>query len=255
MKIYTKTGDDGSTGLLSNARVRKNDPRIEAIGDVDELNASLGVVLTQLSTAAHSARGWLEAIQNDLFVIGAILGTSSSETRAQASLPSARVESLEQQIDQLEKNLKPLKFFILPQGTPCAAWLHLSRSFARRAERRVVALDAQDKIGPPILMYLNRLSDFLFVLARWVNQQEGGTETAWINPSGVAPGQLKPDMLSASLQKLDQEKQRRKSLFEKTTTDLQKKKAEAEKNFQNSVDQIKKEGGKVEPPIRPIDLD
>src|SRR2546430_17535047 len=120
----------------------------------------------------------------------------------------------------MERTLKPLNAFILPQGTPCAAWLYLSRSIARRAERGIVALEAQEKIAPAILIYLNRLSDFLFVLARWVNQQEDGTETAWMNPSGGSSGQPQPDRLSASLGKLEQEKERRKWLFEKTTTDL-----------------------------------
>jgi cob(I)alamin adenosyltransferase len=255
MKIYTKTGDDGTTGLLGGARLRKDAVRIEAYGEVDELNAGLGVVLANLPSSAHSARGWLDTVQNDLLVIGAILATLPQENRKHATLSPIRIANLEQQIDQMEKILKPLKNFILPQGTPCASFLHLSRAICRRAERRVVALDSLEKIDASVLVYLNRLSDFLFVLARWVNQQEGGTETAWINPSGETLGQPQPDRLSASLQKLEQEKQRRKSLFEKTTTDLQKKKAEAEKSFQQSVEQIKKEGGQVDRPVRDIDLD
>jgi hypothetical protein len=187
--------------------------------------------------------------------VGAILATPAQEKRQHAALAPARVEALEQQIDQMEKTLKPLKHFILPQGTPCGSFLHLSRAVCRRAERRVVALDSQEKVNPFVLTYLNRLSDFLFVLARWVNHQEGGTETAWINPSGELPGLPEPDKLTASLGKLEQEKERRKSLFEKTSSELQKKKAEAEKSFQQSVEQIKKDGGKVEKEIRPIDLD
>ena len=164
------------------------------------------------------------------------------------------METLEQQIDQMEKSLKPLQHFILPQGTPCAAFAHLGRAVCRRAERRVVALDSHEKLSPLIPAYLNRLSDFFFVLARWVNRQEGGTETAWINPLGD-PGAPQPDKLSASLGKLEHEKERRKSLFEKTSEELQKKKAEAERNFRQNVDQIRKEGGKVEKPVREIDLD
>jgi cob(I)alamin adenosyltransferase len=255
MKIYTKTGDDGTTGLFGNARVRKDALRIEAYGEVDELNASLGVVIAHLPSLAHSARGWLDAIQSDLFILGALLATPPQAERKPAALPPQRVQALEEQIDQMEKNLKPLKNFILPQGTPCAAFLHLCRAISRRAERRVVALDSQEKVDPLILIYMNRLSDFLFVLARWVNFQEGGTETAWINPSGDSPGQPQADRLTASLGKLEMEKERRKSLFEKTTSDLQKKKAEAEKLFKQNVDQINKEGGKVEKPVREIDLD
>jgi cob(I)alamin adenosyltransferase len=254
MKIYTKTGDDGTTGLLGNARVRKDDVRIEAYGQVDEVNAALGVVLAYLPTAANAARGWLDAIQSDLFVIGAALATPSNSARPPIQLPPQRTDTLEQQIDQMEKNLKPLKNFILPQGTPCTAYVHLARAISRRAERRVVALSAQDKVDPAIGIYLNRLSDYLFVLARWVNHQEGGTETAWIHPAGDTAGP-QVDRLSASLGKLEMQKERRKSLFEKTTSDIQKKKADADKLFQQNIDQINKDGGKVEKPVREIDLD
>lgn len=254
MKIYTKTGDDGTTGLLGNSRVRKDAMRIEATGEVDETNALIGILLAHLPPAAHAARGWLDAIQNDLFIVGAVLATPASSSRKFAELPPTRIETLEQQIDQMEKNLKPLQNFILPQGTPCAAFLHWARAVCRRAERRVVALDGQEKLNPVVITYLNRLSDFLFVLARWVNHQEGGTETAWINPLGN-PSAPQPDKLSASLGKLEMEKERRKSLFEKTSEELKKKKAEAERNFRQNVDQINKDGGKVEKDVRPIDLD
>ncbi len=254
MKIYTKTGDDGTTGLLGNSRVRKDALRIEVVGAVDEINAALGVALAHLPSAAHAARGWLEAIQNDLFIVGAVLATPPSSSRTFAELPPTRVEALEQQIDQIEKNLKPLQNFILPQGIPCAAFLHGARAVCRRAERRIVTLHSQEKLNPLMLIYLNRLSDFLFVLARWVNHQENGTETAWINPLGD-PGSPQPDKLRASLGKLEMEKERRKSLFEKTSEELQKKKADAERHFKQNVEQIKKDGGKVEKDVRPIDLD
>jgi hypothetical protein len=117
----------------------------------------------------------------------------------------------------------------------------------------VVALAAEEKLDRAVVPYLKRLADFLFVLGRWVNHKAGGTETTWINPSGTDQG-LKPDKLSASLQKLEEEKKRRQSLFEKTASQLQKKKEEAEKNFLDGVDQIKKEGGQVEKPLRDIDL-
>jgi cob(I)alamin adenosyltransferase len=251
MKIYTKTGDDGTTGLLGSARVRKNDPRIAAVGDIDEVNAALGVVLAHLP-AGNAARGWLDLIQADLFSIGAITATPADNPRRHATLPAARVEALEQQIDQMEKTLKPLTAFILPQGTAAAAFLHLARAIARRAERQVVTLDSQSKLDPVIVTYLNRLSDFLFVLARWVNHQAGGSETTWINPTGQGPH---TDRMAASLGKLEMEKERRKSLFEKTTSELQKKKEEAEKLFRQNVDQINQQGGTVEKPVREIDLD
>lgn len=254
MKIYTKTGDDGSTGLFGNARVPKDHPRIEAYGTVDELNAALGMILSSLPGSAHAARGWLETIQADLFVLGSLLATPSSSKSPVTVLSPSRVEALEHQIDQMEKELKPLKNFILPQGTLCASTTHLARAISRRAERRIVSLAAQEPLDALLIIYTNRLSDFLFVLARWINQKEGGTETAWINPAGSGQGP-QPDKLSASLQKLEDEKKRRQSLFEKTAQDLQKKKESAAKNFQESVEQIKKDGGKVEPTVRPIDLD
>ncbi len=254
MKIYTKTGDDGSTGLTGHTRVRKDALRIEAIGEVDELNAGIGVVLAHLPSSVNSARGWLDTVQSNLYIVGALLATPPQDSRQPTVLPPARVEALEQQIDQMEKNLNPLKNFILPQGTPCTSFLYLTRAICRRAERRIVALSGQEKVDLLIFTYLNRLSDFLFVLARWVNAQEGGTETAWINPFGDTRGPHQ-DRLSASLGKLEQEKERRKSLFEKTSSELQKKKEEAEKNFRQSVEKINKDGGKVEKDIRPIDLD
>jgi cob(I)alamin adenosyltransferase len=254
MKIYTKTGDDGTTSLFGGGRLRKDAPRIEAYGEIDELNAALGVALAQLSDSAQRVRGWLTAIQSDLFLIGTLLATPPNEA-PQATLPAVRVEALEQSIDAMEKDLKPLKNFVLPQGSSGVASAHLARAVARRAERRVVALAAQEKVDPGVGVYLNRLSDFLFVVARWVHAKEGGVETAWINPSGDASAGPQPDRLAASLQKLQADKERRKSLFEKAATDLQKRKQEAEKSFEEQVDQIKKEGGTVEKPIRPMDLD
>ena len=259
MKIYTKTGDDGSTGLLGNARVRKDSARIEAFGAVDEINAAAGVILAHLPAPASAARGWLESIQNDLFILGAMLATppqsarrTSGEARHQAAARPFAGPPPRPPGNPPPPN--PPKPFTAPKGRPCAAFAHLGRAVCRRAERRVVALDSHEKLSPLIPAYLNRLSDFFFVLARWVNRQEGGTETAWINPLGD-PGAPQPDKLSASLGKLEHEKERRKSLFEKTSEELQKKKAEAERNFRQNVDQIRKEGGKVEKPVREIDLD
>ncbi len=253
MKIYTKTGDDGSTGLFGNKRVRKDDLRLEAYGSVDELNAGLGVLLARLPDSAGEAAAWLTAIQNDLFVVGAILATPP-EHASKSVLPPARTQDLESRIDQLEKDLKPLKNFILPQGTLAASLAHLARAICRRAERHIVSLHTLEPVNAGLLAYINRLSDFLFVLARWINVREGGTETPWLHTSGAGAGP-KPDVLNASLQKLEEEKKRRQSLFEKTASSLQKKKESAVKNFEKNVEQIKREGGKVDPTIRPIDLD
>src|SRR5438105_2712329 len=120
MKIYTKTGDDGTTGLVGGSRVHKDALRIEAYGDVDELNAALGVVLAHLPRAAQAARGWLETVQSDLFIVGVLLATPASAAKKVTALAPTRAEALEQQIDQMEQSLKPLKNFILPQGGPCA---------------------------------------------------------------------------------------------------------------------------------------
>lgn len=260
MKIYTRTGDDGTTGLLGNSRVKKDDPRIEAVGAVDELNASVGVVIAHLPIAAQKVRPWLDTIQSDLFVIGALLATPEGAGKTFATLPPTRVTALEEQIDQMETDLPALKNFILPQGNTGAAFTHLARAVGRRSERRIVTLAAQHPIDALVITYINRLADFLFVLARWINKHEGGLETAWIpNPSAAgkasaapAPG---PDRLDATLKKLEHEKQGRQTLFEKAAAEMQKKKEQADRAFRQGVDQIKKDGGKVEPPPSPFDLD
>ena len=257
MTIYTKTGDDGTTGLLGNARIRKDTPRIRACGSVDETNAALGVILAHLTSDSQFVRGWMEAIQSDLFIIGAILATAPSDKSRHAVLAESQIQALETHIDKMEKDLPPLKNFILPQGTPAAAFAYLARAVARRAERDVVALAVGETVAPTVIPYLNRLSDFLFVLARWINNRESGAETAWINPSGTAlsPQDMTGDRLHATLQKLESEKERRKTLFEKASSDIQKKKEIADKLFQQNVDQINKDGGKVEKPLRDMDLD
>jgi cob(I)alamin adenosyltransferase len=260
MKIYTKTGDDGSTGLLGNVRVRKDAMRIEAYGSVDEVNAALGLFHAHVPPAAQKSRGWLDAIQSDLFVIGTLLASSPESVAPKVTLEASRIQALEEQIDQMESELRPLTHFILPQGAPVAAFAHLARAISRRAERRVVTLAAKEKVDSLVLIYLNRLSDFLFVLARWVNAKEGGPETAWIPREGSSPTTVtqevpKADLLSQTLRKLEDEKNARKTLFEKASSDLQKKKENAAKAFHEGVDQIKKEGGTVQPPIREIDLD
>src|SRR4051812_6552734 len=127
MKIYTKTGDDGSTGLLGNVRAGKETLRIEAYGEVDETNAAIGVVLAHLPAATQEARLWLTAIQSDLLIIGALLATPPSDPKRRADLPASRIMALETHIDRLDASLKPLSHFILPQGIPCAAFAHMAR--------------------------------------------------------------------------------------------------------------------------------
>ncbi len=259
MKIYTKTGDDGSTGLSGGTRVRKDALRIEAIGSVDEVNAALGLVHANLEAGSQSARGWLDQVQSDLFVVGALLATPPEAQPAKVELKAARIGALEEEIDHMEKELSPLQNFILPQGTPSATLGHLARSVSRRAERRVVALAASETVNPLILVYLNRLSDFLFVLARWINRKEGGTETAWLPREGGSGAPtlepIKTDRLGDTLRKLEEDKVKRKTLFEKASIDLQKRRDDAERSFRQGVDQIKKDGGKVEKPLRDVDLD
>jgi len=260
MKIYTKTGDDGNTGLLGNVRVPKDSRRIEAYGAVDETNAALGVVLAHLPSASKAANPWLNAIQSDLLIIGTLLATPPSEPKKRADLPASRVQALEDQIDQMEAELKPLTQFILPQGTPGAAFAHLARAITRRAERRVVALAHEERVDKAVVPYLNRLSDFLFVLARWVNSHEGGPETLWSYSDSegakTASEAARPaDRLGATLKKLEADKENRKTLFEKASNQMQKKKEMADKLFRQNVDQINKDGGKVEKPIRDVDLD
>jgi cob(I)alamin adenosyltransferase len=258
MKIYTRTGDDGTTGLIGNERVPKNHYRIEAYGTIDELNATIGAVLANLPREAESGRGWMNQIQSDLFVLGTILATPQGAA-ARAVLPVERVSELEETIDRMEQSLKPLKTFILPQGIPAAALTHVARSVARRAERRIMSLSDHESIDPVIIPYVNRLADWLFVFSRWVNLQGGGTETAWINPTRGADvaesASPQADRLSTTLQKLEEEKRRRQTLFERTSTDLQKKKDAADRLFRQNVDKIQQEGGTVEKPLRDMDLD
>jgi cob(I)alamin adenosyltransferase len=181
VKIYTKTGDDGTTGLLGNRRVTKDDPRVAAYGEVDELNAALGVVRAQ-SGGSKQLATLLQTIQRDLFAIGAQLADPTSRVvskRAKAAVPASAVLRLEKAIDVREKTLPPLTAFILPGGDPLGAHLHLARTVCRRAERSVVSLHRAEPLHPRILEYLNRLSDLLFVLARDANHRVGVPEDRW----------------------------------------------------------------------------
>jgi cob(I)alamin adenosyltransferase len=178
MKIYTKTGDRGETSLFAGGRVRKDNIRVEVYGTVDELNSVLGVVRSY--SLPEQAQTWLEAVQNVLFVIGADLATPmDSSPKWLVRLDDQPVLALENAIDQMDEELPRMTAFILPGGVTAAATLHVARTVCRRAERVCVALSAEETINANVLVYLNRLSDFLFMLARWVNLKAGETETKW----------------------------------------------------------------------------
>ena len=181
MKIYTKTGDEGSTGLFGGARVSKNDPRVEAYGDVDELNAVIGMArAVEMMPRIDEV---LVPIQRDLFAIGALLATPDREKMAlhleKARIDDERISELERAIDDCEQELEPLRAFILPGGTPKAAALHVARTVCRRAERRVVRLQQDVELPALTIIYLNRLSDLLFTLARLANRRAGAGEVTW----------------------------------------------------------------------------
>ena len=179
MKIYTKTGDTGETSLFDNSRVSKADARVDAYGEVDELNACLGAARAAGVDADMS--GALEQIQKDLFAVGARLADPSAriaERVTKAAVTDADVRRLEETIDRLEAGLPPLRRFILPGGSPAGSLLHLARTVCRRAERRAVGL-APASVEPAVIVYLNRLSDLLFVMARAVNHGAGVPETEW----------------------------------------------------------------------------
>jgi len=179
VKIYTKTGDAGETSLFDNSRVSKADTRVDAYGEVDELNACLGAARAAgLSGDLASA---LETIQKDLFAVGARLADPSSRIAdrvAKAAVTIPQIEALEGIIDRLEVELPPLRRFILPGGSPGGSLLHLARTICRRAERRVVGL-GPGTVEPGVIVYLNRLSDLLFVMARVANHRAGVPETEW----------------------------------------------------------------------------
>lgn len=180
MKIYTRTGDSGDTGLFGGARVLKCDPRVEAYGDVDELNAWLGVTRAEAGLGADLL-DVLSHLQRDLFAVGARLADPAeriSERVAKVAISQADVRRLEEWIDRFETELPPLRRFILPGGSSTGAALHLARTVCRRAERRIVAL-GRDSVEPELLAYVNRLSDLLFVLARVANHRAAHKEIEW----------------------------------------------------------------------------
>jgi cob(I)alamin adenosyltransferase len=179
VKIYTKAGDTGETSLLGGARVPKDHVRVAAYGDVDETNAAIGSVR---ALAAPPLDRLLLEIQKDLFAIGARLADPPRQVvarRAKAAVTAAHVRRLERAIDAREEKLAPLRSFVLPGGTPTASLLHQARTVCRRAERSVVTLAREARVDPTILVYLNRLSDLLFVLARFENHRAGVDEPCW----------------------------------------------------------------------------
>lgn len=178
MKIYTKTGDAGETGLLGGKRVRKDTPEIEAIGTVDELNSALGVLATQISEDAKTLQS-LRKIQHSLFVVGGQLAAVQTDLITVPELSDAIVNELENWIDELSAGLPELTRFILPGGTAPAAQAFLARAICRRAEREVVALATTYPKLITVQRYLNRLSDALFVLARWLNVKKNEPEIFW----------------------------------------------------------------------------
>lgn len=183
MKIYTKTGDTGDTGLFGGGRVPKSHPRVEAYGDVDELNATIGVARATGSPPDPEIDALLVRVQQDLFAIGALLATPDRERMRmhldKAKIDQERVAELERAIDAADAELEPLRAFILPGGSSKAAALHVARTVCRRAERRIVDIADEMEIPPLVIVYLNRLSDLLFTLARLANKRASTEETAW----------------------------------------------------------------------------
>lgn len=193
-KIYTRTGDDGTTGLVDGSRVGKDDPRVEAYGTVDELSSQLGLAAALLE--AHPAgRGasnarvaqLIAAIQQDLFDAGSLLAAPLDCEFRLPEITEAHVAALEAALDGLNEDLEALKSFELPGGHPAAAALHVARTVCRRAERGCVGLAEADAPGRRVLTYLNRLSDLLFVMARWVNHVAGAAEPLWQPGGGTVP--------------------------------------------------------------------
>jgi cob(I)alamin adenosyltransferase len=181
MPIYTRTGDAGETGLFGGGRVPKDHPRVQAYGDVDELNSALGVA--RATPPADLLNDVLERVQRDLFALGGQLATPDPErvkkALAKAELSEGRIAEFERLMDEADRALEPLRAFILPAGSPKAAALHLARTVCRRAERSVVRLAREEPVPDLFVIYLNRLSDLLFTLARLANQRAGAQDMTW----------------------------------------------------------------------------
>jgi cob(I)alamin adenosyltransferase len=182
-KIYTRTGDDGTTALGSGRRVAKYDLRVEAYGTLDETNAAIGLVRLHTRKTDPELDAMLARIQNDLFDLGADLcfPDETRDARGRLQVSDTQVKRLESEIDTLNRELQPLRSFVLPGGTPAASFLHLARTISRRAERLIVALAARpdEKVSESAIRYINRLSDFLFVAARYANDK-GQSDVTWV---------------------------------------------------------------------------
>lgn len=176
-RIYTRTGDQGETGLVGGFRVPKDSLRVEAYGNVDELNSILGMARAFLKD--KDLDSMLGGLQDDLFVAGADLASSRDGQRDVPKITQDKIDEMEKEIDKLEEELPRLKAFIHPGGGPAGAILHFSRTVARRAERRIITLGKAEKVSDLMIPYFNRLSDFLFVLARTANHREGKNEVQW----------------------------------------------------------------------------
>lgn len=177
-RLYTRTGDDGTTSLVGGSRVAKDCERLEAYGAIDELNSHLGLIAAS-SLLGSDRRTQLQNIQNRLFDIGAILATESDSKWQPEPLSPATVENLEKIIDEVDGGLPPLRQFILPGGHPLAAQAHIARTVARRAERRVIALSRTAEVDQNVIRFINRLSDFLFALAREINMTTSTDDIVW----------------------------------------------------------------------------
>lgn len=176
-KIYTKSGDQGETSLFGGKRVSKDDLRIEAYGTVDELNANLGYLSDLIEETSFKA--FLFKIQNQLFNIGALLAVDPAQDFKMPGIDENDVKMIEEEIDKMEEELTPLKNFILPAGNPIISHCHIVRCVCRRAERRVISLSKREEVEELIIHFLNRLSDYLFVLSRWLGQHLGVEEVKW----------------------------------------------------------------------------
>lgn len=178
MKVYTKTGDDGKTSLMGGKRIAKNSLRIKAYGDVDELNSLLGIILSY--DLDKKNLGKIMRIQKELFVLGTDLATPNEVRFKVPRITPSYIKRLEKEIDQMTKGLSSLKNFVLPGGGKIGSNLHLARAVSRRAERSIVELSGDEKINKNALVYINRLSDWLFTMARYINKVEGKKETVWL---------------------------------------------------------------------------
>ena len=176
-KIYTKTGDQGETSLLGGIRVSKSHIRIEAYGTVDELNAHIGLIRDQ--TIPRHEQEFLLEIQDRLFTIGSLLASAPDAKAKIPELTHGDVSRLEMEMDKMDKELTPLKNFILPGGHPVVSYCHIARCVCRRAERAIVALSMQEAVNELIIIYMNRLSDYLFMLSRWISRFYTAPETPW----------------------------------------------------------------------------